>query len=177
MPGRQAAEWCRRTSLGEGLQRGHGASKPPAGRTVITTKRWVQLGWYSTGELGVTEEAPASLKTIESEEIEYRFKVGGRPTSEVSPCRFESCWCGQPSEGQMLDRFLGRAEGRTPRQRDYESATEVGSTRTGGASGTPTTQQSGGVIIQTGGSSLWRAVYVVHTSGTLGGGNRQYGRG
>ena len=38
--------------------------------------------------------------------------------------------------------------------------TEVGSTRTGGASGTPTTQQSGGVVIQTGGSSLRRAVGV-----------------
>ena len=51
--------------LGEGLQRGHGASKPS-----------------STGELGVTEEDPASLKTIKSEEIKSRFKVGGRPASE-----------------------------------------------------------------------------------------------
>ena len=43
---------------GEGLQRGIGASKPS-----------------STGELGVTEEDPASLKTIESKEIKSRFKV------------------------------------------------------------------------------------------------------
>ena len=52
--------------LGEGLQRGHGASKPPAGHTGITTKQWVWLSW-STGELKIAGEDLAGLKMIESE--------------------------------------------------------------------------------------------------------------
>ena len=64
MPGRQAAEWYRRTW--ERACRGDTA----------------QASQKSTGELGVTEEHPASLKTIKSEKIKSRFKVGGRPASE-----------------------------------------------------------------------------------------------
>ena len=74
--GRGASYRARTTSrrvvpqdLGEGLQRGHGASKPS-----------------STGELGVTEEDPASLKTIESTKIESWFKVRGRPASKGKLC-------------------------------------------------------------------------------------------